>query len=91
MALVFGFVHGLGFAGGLREIGLPEHAIGTALVGFAAGIEVGQVAFLAVLLAMLHALRRAACLPRLCATAVYAAGGLSAYWCIERAVACFAI
>jgi hydrogenase/urease accessory protein HupE len=55
VALAFGLVHGLGFAGGLREIGLPEHDVGLALVGFGAGVEMGQVAFLALVLLVLHA------------------------------------
>lgn len=46
LALVFGTVHGLGFAGGLREIGLPEGDVARALVGFASGVEIGQVAFI---------------------------------------------
>jgi hypothetical protein len=86
MALGFGFVHGLGFAGGLREIGLPEHAIGAALVGFGAGIELGQVAFLASVLGALHLARRWSQLPRAKLAVVYAIGGTSAYWVIARAV-----
>jgi HupE/UreJ protein len=85
MALVFGFVHGLGFAGGLREVGLPEHAIGAALVGFGGGIELGQVAFLAVVLGLLHASRRWAHLAHAKLVALYAIGGLAAYWVIVRA------
>src|ERR1019366_3355702 len=54
MAFVFGLVHGLGFAGGLREIGLPERAVAPALVSFGAGVELGQVAFLAVALGGLY-------------------------------------
>lgn len=86
LALAFGFVHGLGFAGGLREIGLPEHAIGAALVGFGAGIELGQVAFLAVVLAAVHAARRVRAWPRVELAAVYAIGGFAAYLVLARAV-----
>jgi hydrogenase/urease accessory protein HupE len=84
MALVFGFVHGLGFAGGLRELGLPDHAIGTALLGFAGGIEIGQVAFLALALTALHFARR---LARVQLATVYAIGSISACWLIERMLA----
>jgi hydrogenase/urease accessory protein HupE len=87
MALVFGLVHGLGFAGGLREIGLPDHAIGTALLGFACGIEIGQVAFLGLVLVVLHLVRRFVYLPRIQLGAIYAIGSLSAYWVFERALA----
>jgi hypothetical protein len=86
MALVFGFVHGLGFAGGLREIGLPEHAIGAALVGFGAGIELGQVAFLAIVLATLYAVRSVRALPTIKLGAVYAIGGFAAFLAIARAI-----
>ena len=88
MALVFGLVHGLGFAGGLREIGLPERAIAPALVSFGAGVEVGQVAFLAVVLGTLHLARRASQLRRIEMGAVYAAGVVSAYWLVERVAVC---
>jgi hypothetical protein len=87
MALLFGLVHGLGFAGGLREIGLPERAVAPALVSFGAGVELGQVAFLALVLGALHATRSASQLPRLKLAAVYAAGSVSAYWLLERAAA----
>jgi hypothetical protein len=90
MALVFGLVHGLGFAGGLREIGLPERAVAPALVSFGAGVELGQVAFLGVVLAALHLMRRARHLTRFKLAAVYAAGSLSAYWLFERTIVCLA-
>jgi hydrogenase/urease accessory protein HupE len=54
VALLFGLVHGLGFAGGLRAVGLPEHDVAVALCGFGAGVEIGQVLFLALVLALLH-------------------------------------
>jgi hypothetical protein len=59
LAFAFGLVHGLGFAGGLTEIGLPSSAVPAALIGFAAGVEIGQVAFLAIALAVLAVLERA--------------------------------
>jgi hypothetical protein len=88
MAFVFGLVHGLGFAGGLREIGLPERAVAPALVSFGAGVELGQVAFLALVLAGLHLARHATVLPRAKLAVVYAAGSLSAYWLLERTLVC---
>jgi len=90
LALVFGLVHGLGFAGGLREIGLPERAVAPALVSFGAGVELGQVAFLAVVLAGLHLVRHASQLSRAKLVAVYAAGSVSMWWLLERAAVCFA-
>jgi hydrogenase/urease accessory protein HupE len=57
LAFVFGLVHGLGFAGGLAEIGLPDHDAVFALIGFAGGVELGQVAFLIAAFAGLALLR----------------------------------
>jgi hypothetical protein len=84
-ALAFGLVHGLGFAGGLREIGLPDHAIGAALVGFGAGIEIGQVAFLAIVLVAFRLARRWPALPRAQLAAAYAIGCFAAFLTIARA------
>jgi len=90
MALVFGLVHGLGFAGGLREIGLPERAVAPALLSFGAGVEIGQVAFLGLVLGALHLVRGWSHLPRFKLATVYAAGSVSAYWLLERTIACLA-
>jgi hypothetical protein len=88
-ALVFGFVHGLGFAGGLREIGLPDHDVAQALLGFGAGVELGQVAFLAVVLFAVHWLSHARVWPRLALTTGYAAGSVASFWLIQRLWVCF--
>src|SRR4029453_8832671 len=47
VAFVFGLLHGLGFAGALHEIGLPQHAIPVALLLFNVGVEIGQLLFIA--------------------------------------------
>jgi hydrogenase/urease accessory protein HupE len=86
MALVFGLVHGLGFAGGLREIGLPEQAVPAALVSFGAGVEAAQVAFLAVVLGVVHVASRGRHYAYTRQVAVYAIGALSAYWLLARVV-----
>ena len=52
VASTFGLLHGLGFAGALAEVGLPEDSIPSALFGFNVGVEVGQLAFVLVLLAI---------------------------------------
>ena len=44
----FGLLHGLGFAGALRDLGLPRAQFLTALVGFNLGVELGQLAVIAV-------------------------------------------
>jgi HupE / UreJ protein len=47
LVFAFGLLHGLGFAGALREVGLPRSEFVTALVGFNAGVELGQLAVIA--------------------------------------------
>jgi hypothetical protein len=87
LALVFGCVHGLGFASGLRELGIPEHAIGSALLGFAGGVELGQVAFLAAVLVAFRLARDAAWRTRAELAGLYAIGSFSAYLVLERTIA----
>jgi hypothetical protein len=79
LAFAFGLVHGLGFAGGLAEIGLPDRAIGMALVGFAAGVELGQVIFLLAFVALLMLLSAR---PRLVLS--YAVGCAGAFLLFQR-------
>lgn len=55
VAFVFGLLHGLGFAGALREVGLPEHAIPLALTLFNVGVEVGQLLFIGAFFALVWA------------------------------------
>jgi hypothetical protein len=88
MAFGFGLLHGLGFAGVLREVGLPADAIPLALLGFNVGIELGQLAFVLAALLVMAALRPAATeVPRWArAVPVYAMGVLAASWMIERAL-----
>jgi hypothetical protein len=44
MVLAFGLLHGLGFAGALRELGLPRSELATGLAAFNIGVEAGQLA-----------------------------------------------
>lgn len=97
LPFAFGLLHGLGFAGALGELGLPQHAIPLALFAFNVGIELGQLALVALLLAACWALARAPLarftsaprgaaarlLGELPATAI---GGLGVFWCLERAL-----
>jgi hydrogenase/urease accessory protein HupE len=88
IAFCFGLLHGLGFAGALAEIGLPENSIPFALLFFNIGVEIGQLLFIAAVFAATRLLlliaanrvelRRAASVP------AYLIGGLSSYWVIER-------
>jgi hypothetical protein len=86
VAFTFGLLHGFGFAGALSEVGLPTHAIPLALLFFNVGVELGQLAFIAVVLTGAWALRRVALeppawAPRLTA---YVIGSVAAFWVFER-------
>ena len=88
MAVLFGFLHGLGFAGALREAGLPQGAIPLALLCFNVGIELGQLAFVATAI-LLYRVARALSVPTPAwarTLTVYAIGSLAAFWMIERAL-----
>ncbi|MEM7320109.1 MAG: HupE/UreJ family protein [Pseudomonadota bacterium] len=93
LAFSFGLLHGLGFAGALGEIGLPQDDVPLALLAFNLGVEAGQLAFVAVVLAVFTAIR--ALMPRLSqalrdprslATIAlgYGIGGVATYWLAER-------
>jgi hydrogenase/urease accessory protein HupE len=86
LALVFGLVHGLGFAGGLRAIGLPERDLPIALLMFAVGVELGQVAFLAVVLMGFRLLSKTLLGKPVSSAVAYGAGPVAAYWLIQRLV-----
>ena len=57
VAFAFGLIHGFGFASVLADLGLPQHALVLALVGFNVGVELGQLAIVAVFLPVAFALR----------------------------------
>ncbi|MEE4143663.1 MAG: HupE/UreJ family protein [Halieaceae bacterium] len=82
----FGLLHGMGFAGALAETGLPQDNLPLALLFFNVGIEVGQIAFILLVLAIGYLIRRplAPWRDRLMPVPVYILGALSAMWCIER-------
>jgi hydrogenase/urease accessory protein HupE len=89
VAFVFGLLHGLGFAGALAEVGLPSHAVPLALFCFNVGVELGQLAFVAAVLALMAIGRR---LPGVLPAwgwrlPPYAIGVLAAYWTIARTIA----
>jgi hypothetical protein len=82
----FGLLHGLGFAGALTTVGLPPGEIPLALFAFNVGIELGQLAFLAVVLALTAALARLEVRWPRWTTRVpaYAIGSLAIYWFLDR-------
>jgi hydrogenase/urease accessory protein HupE len=87
VAFIFGLLHGLGFAGALREIGLPQGDIPLALLAFNLGVEAGQLAFVAVVLVLIAVGRRifSRTLPNwLEQVPAYAIGTVAAFWTLER-------
>ncbi|MEZ5502203.1 MAG: HupE/UreJ family protein [Halioglobus sp.] len=82
----FGLLHGMGFAGALAETGLPQDNLPLALLFFNVGIEIGQLAFIFLVLAIWHVIRKplAPFGDRLMPIPVYILGAMSAMWCIER-------
>jgi len=90
VAFTFGLMHGFGFAGALAEVGLPAGAIPAALLFFNVGVEVGQLIFVASVLAAIAAgrfltHRLHVRLPEWSwRVAPYAIGGLAGFWLVER-------
>lgn len=86
IAFIFGLFHGLGFAGALSEIGVPQDAVPLALLMFNIGVETGQVLFIVVVLGALTLLKRLPVSPPAGAwrVAPYAVGSIAAFWTIER-------
>jgi len=86
VAFVFGLLHGFGFASGLKATGLPQTDIALALLLFNVGVELGQLFFVFLMLAMAWSFRQleirwprwALALPG------YTVGTLGAYWTIQR-------
>jgi hypothetical protein len=84
---VFGVVHGLGFATALRELGVAAGERWPALIFFNLGVELGQVAFVALVLAAGWLLQRAALdAPARC-WVLYATGIVGSFWLVERVAA----
>jgi hypothetical protein len=86
VVFAFGLLHGLGFAGALSEIGLPGNAIPVALLFFNIGVELGQLAFIVLILAVARVLHRLP-IPRrdwVLRVPAYAIGSVAAFWTIQR-------
>ncbi len=84
VAFLFGLVHGLGFAGALKDIGLPENHLAIALLTFNVGVEVGQLLTLGVAWLLARWLARQPWAPRLRTLALYGIGSVAAYWSLLR-------
>jgi hypothetical protein len=86
VAFVFGLLHGFGFASGLTTMGLPRAEIPLALLMFNVGVEVGQLAFVILILLLERAFRVLEVRwPRLIERLpAYAVGSLGAFWTFQR-------
>jgi hydrogenase/urease accessory protein HupE len=89
VAFCFGLLHGLGFAGALAAVGLPQQAIPLALLCFNIGVEIGQLLFVAAVVSLIVLLRRLPVATPTWAPYVtpYAIGSLATFWVFERAAA----
>lgn len=85
-AFTFGLVHGLGFAGALREIGFPDRALPLALASFNIGVELGQIAVVGALLLLLKLVPRS----KVTSFATYNIGVAGTFWLFQRALALWA-
>jgi hypothetical protein len=85
VAFAFGLLHGMGFANGLSTLGLEKGALVGALALFNVGVEIGQLAFLAVVLALIRSFRLMQLTwPRpVAALPAYAIGALGAMWTFQ--------
>jgi len=90
LAFLFGLVHGLGFAGALKEIGLPARHLPTALVTFNLGVELGQLLAVGAAFVAWQALRRYPVTLRARTPALYGIGSIAAYWSFLRIAAILA-
>lgn len=91
VAFVFGLLHGFGFASGLTTVGLPSGDIPLALLAFNIGVEIGQLAFVLIILLLFRALRVLQFNPPGWVRYVpgYLVGSLGAFWTIERTLQLF--
>lgn len=90
VAFLFGLVHGLGFAGALQEIGLPENHLLIALLTFNIGVELGQLMTVGVCWCLWRVAGRWPAAQRLRTVLLYGIGSVAAYWSWLRIAAVLA-
>jgi hydrogenase/urease accessory protein HupE len=90
VAFLFGLVHGLGFAGALKEIGLPDQHLLVALLTFNVGVEVGQLMTVGAAWLLWRITARWPQLATARTAALYGIGSVAAYWSWLRVAAIFA-
>jgi hypothetical protein len=87
----FGLLHGLGFASALMEVGLPQTEVVAGLLFFNVGVELGQIAFVAAVLAVVRGvgLLRIDWPAGLARVPVYGVGALAGFWTLRNAWTAF--
>ena len=86
IAMIFGLIHGFGFASVLREMGLPSGALGWSLFSFNLGVEFGQLAVVLAVAVMLSAIRARSAVvgERVVVAGSIAVIAAGAFWFVER-------
>jgi hypothetical protein len=86
LVFAFGLLHGMGFAGALKELGLPRSEFVTALLTFNAGVEAGQLAVIGAAFTIVgwHCANRVWYRSRIVVPASVLIACTAVYWTIER-------
>ena len=89
VAFLFGLVHGLGFAGALEEVGLPEKNLLAALLTFNLGVEIGQLLIVGMAWGVWRLARYWPSMALARMAVLYGIGAVAAYWSWDRVVLMF--
>lgn len=87
VAFVFGLVHGLGFAGALKDIGLPQDHLIPALLTFNLGVEMGQLLVVGLVWGIARFLSRFQWFGALRTPLLYGLGAMAGFWSLQRLIA----
>jgi len=90
VAFLFGLVHGLGFAGALKEIGLPDNHMLVALLTFNVGVELGQLMTVAAAWAVWRLVSRWPSVSLARTATLYGIGAVASFWAWSRIAAILA-
>lgn len=84
VAFLFGLVHGLGFAGALKQIGMPENHLPIALLTFNVGVEIGQLGVVLLAWVLCKTLAPWPSFAKARTPALYGIGSVAMYWASGR-------